>query len=377
MHIQLNSTGDEDAEPELNCQLMDGFAVVVQVLLASIALGSLFIKRHRETPRRPLLIWAMDTSKQALAASMVHFVNVFVSSVAGIDAEGSKNGSTNPCVWYFLNLGLDTTIGVGILYIFLKAVHAIADMLQISDTTSGEYGNPPRFMPWFKQLCLFITAWFFVKLLVVISLELFPFLGIFGKWVLSPLTAIGDPRFQIVVVMLIFPLIMNIVQAWLIDMVIKGDMHKFRRIRSSMDQTEAVAASLGTTGPESQSDWIIGDSTELLQDNDVVEHEEGLNVHENVAPAQLFTRMFRHPQTSYGYRRVQGQRGWIEWISTLFGRNQRGDENRRDFRARAPLSETNLVVYDDDEDTGLHESASASSIEPQMDCKPILGSHSD
>ncbi|OAJ40393.1 hypothetical protein BDEG_24136 [Batrachochytrium dendrobatidis JEL423] len=333
MHIQLNSTGDEDAEPELNCQLMDGFAVVVQVLLASIALGSLFIKRHRETPRRPLLIWAMDTSKQALAASMVHFVNVFVSSVAGIDAEGSKNGSTNPCVWYFLNLCM---------------------RLQICFRSPTPHQEN-----------------------MAIRQELFPFLGIFGKWVLSPLTAIGDPRFQIVVVMLIFPLIMNIVQAWLIDMVIKGDMHKFRRIRSSMDQTEAVAASLGTTGPESQSDWIIGDSTELLQDNDVVEHEEGLNVHENVAPAQLFTRMFRHPQTSYGYRRVQGQRGWIEWISTLFGRNQRGDENRRDFRARAPLSETNLVVYDDDEDTGLHESASASSIEPQMDCKPILGSHSD
>ncbi|KAL2911882.1 hypothetical protein HK105_208665 [Polyrhizophydium stewartii] len=223
----MDSIPDPNSDHEqLNCQLMDGFAVVVQATLASIALCSLFVKRMREHPRRPLIVWAMDTSKQALAASFVHFANVFVSSVAGIDAEGKEGRSANPCVWYFLNLGLDTTIGVGVLYVFLRILHAIADALRITDMESGVYGNPPRFMPWLKQFTLFIIAWFFVKLLVVISLEVFPFFGQFGEWILSPLARTGDPRLQVLVVMLIFPLIMNIIQAWLIDMVIKGKIGK-------------------------------------------------------------------------------------------------------------------------------------------------------
>ncbi|KAI8926283.1 vacuolar membrane protein-domain-containing protein [Entophlyctis helioformis] len=235
---------------------MDGFAIVVQVLLATIALGSLFIKRWRERPQRPLLVWAMDTSKQALAASMVHFVNVFVSSISGIDAEGREGRSTNPCVWYFLNLGLDTTIGVGILYVFLKgctplprhsrsrtwsrastATHHGAWLLCFSLHLSASRSlnnrailqrGHDRFGPWIKQLTLFITAWFFVKLSIVIALEVFPIFGILGVWILSPLAATGDPRLQVIVVMLVFPLIMNIIQAWLIDFVIKGKIGKAR-----------------------------------------------------------------------------------------------------------------------------------------------------
>ncbi|KAH9247740.1 hypothetical protein BASA81_014628 [Batrachochytrium salamandrivorans] len=143
------SDGGSDSEP--NCQLMDGFAVFVQVLLASIALGSLFIKRHRESPQRPLLIWAMDTSKQALAASLIHFANVLVSSVAGIDAEGNEGRSSNPCVCW----GLDTTVGVGILYLFLRGLHYLADVLNIPDTQSGVYGTPPRVFPWFQATLYF------------------------------------------------------------------------------------------------------------------------------------------------------------------------------------------------------------------------------
>jgi hypothetical protein len=151
-------------------------------------------KRHREIPRRPWIIWAFDTSKQALAAFLVHFSNVLISYVAGENPEGS---SKNPCVWYvsllfylkvrdsyiiypsqvlsqrklaifacinrwgrkaaleiasnIMKLSvvkqilLDTTIGVGILYIFLKVLHAVADFLRISDMKSGHYGNPPRY----------------------------------------------------------------------------------------------------------------------------------------------------------------------------------------------------------------------------------------
>ncbi|KAJ3371953.1 hypothetical protein HDU91_004727 [Kappamyces sp. JEL0680] len=90
----------------------------------------------------------------------------------------------------------------------------------VVEIESGIYGNPPRFYPWFKQLCLFLFSWFWVKAIIVLALLLFPFFTNIAAWLLSPLEQ--DERAQIVVVMFLFPLMMNIVQAWLTDRIIKG-----------------------------------------------------------------------------------------------------------------------------------------------------------
>ncbi|RKO87175.1 Vaculolar membrane protein-domain-containing protein, partial [Blyttiomyces helicus] len=211
---------EEDPPQNLNCKLVDNFAIFVQVTLASIALGSLLIKRARENPRRPLVVWGFDTSKQALAAGGVHFSNVVIAYFSGKKSEESAN----PCIWYFLNILLDTTIGVGFLFGFLRGLHYIAGRLHVTEITSGQYGNPPRLTAWFKQFVLFLTAWFFVKLTVVILLDVFPFFAEFAKWLLAPLARSGDTRLQVIVVMLIFPLIMNICQAWLIDTIIRSSV---------------------------------------------------------------------------------------------------------------------------------------------------------
>ncbi|KAJ3288087.1 hypothetical protein HK104_008344 [Borealophlyctis nickersoniae] len=208
----------------VKCRLMDreicllGFAVTVQVLLATIALSSLIIKRHREYPRRPLIVWGFDTSKQALAAVCVHFVNVFIAALRGKESEREDN----PCVWYFLNILLDTTVGVYILYLALKGLHWVVDYYQIPDMKSGEYGHPPRVSAWIRQFLLFIVAWSFVKSTVIFALDTFPILTTLASILLTPLEKSGDARLEVIVVMLIFPLIMNIIQAWLIDTVIKG-----------------------------------------------------------------------------------------------------------------------------------------------------------
>jgi hypothetical protein len=100
------------------CHLVDGFAIVVQVLMAILAFSSLLYKRHIEDPKRPILIWALDTSKQAIAASLVHISNIGLSIVSSW--LGHREG--NPCVWYFLNLALDTTVGVYLLYLFIIVI---------------------------------------------------------------------------------------------------------------------------------------------------------------------------------------------------------------------------------------------------------------
>ncbi|KAJ3216158.1 hypothetical protein HDU67_009885 [Dinochytrium kinnereticum] len=252
---------NDEASQEMQCKLMDGFAVVVQSLLATVALSSLIYKRHREHPRRPVVIWLFDTSKQALAASMVHFANVSLAYLSGSNSHESRN----PCVWYFLNILLDTTIGVGILWVFLRILHGLADCLKMKDMKSGHYGTPPRLTAWFKQLLLFITAWFFVKLIVVIALETFPFFGHFAEWILGPIERTGNPRLQVLVVMLLFPLVMNIIQAWLIDMVIKGKHLGDRRYMDDAESDQGRSTGVSSIGSTADADAaaLLGTTDDL------------------------------------------------------------------------------------------------------------------
>lgn len=87
-----------------------------------LVISSLLFKRHREKPKRPWRIWCVyvfvatlsrahpryrlfDVSKQIVGQMFVHGVNVVVSDV------GSTRTSGNACVYYFLNILLDTTLG--------------------------------------------------------------------------------------------------------------------------------------------------------------------------------------------------------------------------------------------------------------------------
>eukprot|EP00158_Paraphelidium_tribonemae_P009398 Partr_v1_DN28855_c0_g1_i1_m33836 putative Transmembrane protein 110 len=90
----------------------------------------------------------------------------------------------------------------------------------IDGMISGFYGTPPSTRIWFRQLAGFLFCLFWVKVVVVILLQL-KFLSRFAEWLLKP---ISDPHTQLIVVMLIFPLAMNILQFWLVDGIIRNDV---------------------------------------------------------------------------------------------------------------------------------------------------------
>jgi hypothetical protein len=54
----------------------DFFTLAVQMILAFLALGSLYIKRMQEVPKRNLQTWSLDVSKQALGACYAHVLNM-------------------------------------------------------------------------------------------------------------------------------------------------------------------------------------------------------------------------------------------------------------------------------------------------------------
>ncbi|CAB4406652.1 unnamed protein product [Rhizophagus irregularis] len=206
----------EQTPHEQNCVLVDNFAIFVQVLLGAIAFSTLIYKRHRERPQRPLRIWFYDVSKQLLGAGIVHGLNIIVSYIAGSIDGG---GDTNPCVWYFLNIFIDCTLGVFILYVLLKIVDFIVVITGTEGMKSGDYGHPPNVNWWIRQTVAFICCLFVMKIVVVLIFRLCPFLFDTGEFLLG--WTLYNAKLQVVFVMLIIPLVMNIVQFWLVDQVIK------------------------------------------------------------------------------------------------------------------------------------------------------------
>lgn len=49
---------------------------------------------------------------------------------------------------------------------------------------------------WLRQLAIFLTAWFFVKVTVVIVLNTFPFFSQAADWLLRPLHDYGGEKLQ-------------------------------------------------------------------------------------------------------------------------------------------------------------------------------------
>ncbi|CAG8604144.1 16122_t:CDS:2, partial [Acaulospora morrowiae] len=203
-------------EQQRNCVLVDKFAIFIQILLGTIAFSTLIYKRHRERPQRPLSIWAYDVSKQIIGAIIIHGLNIAASYIPGLSKEGVDS---NPCVWYFLNILVDCTLGVFVLFLLLKMVQALVISVGIQGMKSGDYGQPPKVKWWLRQTTAFVFCLFTMKMVVVAIFRLCPFLFDVGEWFLG--WTLHDVKLQVVFVMLIFPLIMNIVQFWIVDQVIK------------------------------------------------------------------------------------------------------------------------------------------------------------
>jgi hypothetical protein len=75
----VNGGAGEGQDEQQWCRVYDKndfFTVVVQLLLAFLALASLYIKRIREVPRRTFRTWFLDVSKQGIGACYAHVMNM-------------------------------------------------------------------------------------------------------------------------------------------------------------------------------------------------------------------------------------------------------------------------------------------------------------
>ncbi|KAF1985880.1 hypothetical protein K402DRAFT_464185 [Aulographum hederae CBS 113979] len=212
------------------CKLLGPFALIVQAALGVLAVLSVVWKRYRERPRRQLKVWFFDVSKQVLGSALLHVLNLLMSMFSSGDFDtavqkaADANGNTpNPCSFYLLNLAIDTTIGIPILVISLKVLHALFAHTALANPPesirSGHYSSPPRTTWWLKQSLIYFIGLIIMKLCVFALFQLLPWIAWVGDWALR--WTEGNAALQITFVMFVFPLIMNMVQYYIIDSFIK------------------------------------------------------------------------------------------------------------------------------------------------------------
>ncbi|KXX80535.1 hypothetical protein MMYC01_202598 [Madurella mycetomatis] len=222
------------------CRLLGPFAILVQLALGALALLSLVYKRWRERPQRPVKIWFFDVSKQVFGSVLVHAANVVMSlftsgrftirvvdpvvAVSGVArrAAGAVVGGgmmmgivarahaeeeyvPNPCSFYLLNLAIDTTIGIPILIVIVRVITRLVALTP--------FGNPP------ESSVIYFCGLMGMKFVVLIIFMVLPWLPHVGDWALG--WTEGNEKLQIFFVMMLFPLIMNALQYYIIDSYIK------------------------------------------------------------------------------------------------------------------------------------------------------------
>ncbi|CCE62772.1 hypothetical protein TPHA_0D01310 [Tetrapisispora phaffii CBS 4417] len=248
--------GDEDED---TCQLLGPVSIGIQVIMGAWIVMSLLMKRNYEHPKRKLIVWTYDVSKQLIGSLLVHFLNLFISVVQEHKANLTfslnigDNGSgdeDDQCDYYFLNLLLDTTIGIPIFWVAFTCIEKLFSYYNFKNIESGNYfttegaavgktSEKPSFVAFLKQLNIFTSGLIVMKLVIFLVLYYFEE---FAYWLANMLLGWSDPwpNFQIFLVMFISPIALNLFQYYCVDNIIK--LHSDHLTQQNAHNFEPITA---------------------------------------------------------------------------------------------------------------------------------------
>ena len=200
------------------CKLLGGtFSVLVQLGLAFLCLLVLSIKRCREYPRRPWLIWFFDLSKQVFSSGLQHGANLLFGHLLAVHS----TFQASECAWYFVLYVITSTAAIFVVWIFMAMINYLVVKRDIRLLRTGEYGTPPSWRPWLAQLLVWGAVGMSEKLLTTFALVV-PFrshLGQLATWLERPL--LHDPKTELILVMIFAPVLLNIVSVIVFDHIMK------------------------------------------------------------------------------------------------------------------------------------------------------------
>eukprot|EP00927_Polykrikos_kofoidii_P077401 TRINITY_DN7433_c0_g1_i1.p1 TRINITY_DN7433_c0_g1~~TRINITY_DN7433_c0_g1_i1.p1 ORF type:complete len:238 (-),score=39.82 TRINITY_DN7433_c0_g1_i1:188-901(-) len=205
------------------CGVLPGFfGLFLQGLLFALCVGTLVFKKYREGPIRTWCEFSLDSSKQFCGAGWMHTMNLVCAVVMGNTLQ-----TGDQCEWYWINIMIDTTLGVYVQYFLLQKMMALLEvMLKEShwqEFNSGHYYNGEGIFQvrWYlKQLAVWLVNVTAMKAIMVAVMVVFATpLESIAHYLLGPF--MENARLKLIVVMIVTPVCMNSLQFWVIDNFIK------------------------------------------------------------------------------------------------------------------------------------------------------------
>lgn len=203
------------------CRVLAGnFAKLVQVLLGLISLGVLLCKFKRDHAGRTFLQFCLDSSKQLVSVGWLHILNAATAVILG---HVTKLSRADECSWYWVEIMVDTTVGVYVEYLLLYCLPGWARGL-----TSGTYFDREGYFlikSYGKQLAF----WLFIVTLMKVTMVGLMIIG--SRFLLMGASVLlsnfqQSPRLELLVVMVLTPAVMNSVQFWLVDNIFVHEREK-------------------------------------------------------------------------------------------------------------------------------------------------------
>lgn len=133
---------------------------------------------------------------------------------------------------------------------------------------SGDYGHPPNVNWWIRQTVAFICCLFVMKIVVVLIFRLCPFLFDTGEFLLG--WTLYNAKLQVVFVMLIIPLVMNIVQFWLVDQVIKKKLEGVKLVDDDFGVEDVFLPEALSDDDDDDDDVEMGGSSISVSSNTAI-----------------------------------------------------------------------------------------------------------
>ena len=222
--INLTDKLEEKKNENAKCEMFGSFGFLIQGILGAAAFSILILKRYIEKPRRPWKIWFYDVAKQIISSVALHLFNLIISAILSSDEQDA-----DACVWYFVTVFLDCTLGAFLSYIFMWLTDGIANSSDWTFLKTGLYyeeykiGNKKNYkLIWKKylsQLGVWLSITLIVKIILLIMLKICKlFLVNLGTFFLSPFS---NAKVRLVMVMIIFPVILNALYFWVVDNILK------------------------------------------------------------------------------------------------------------------------------------------------------------
>eukprot|EP00930_Biecheleria_cincta_P028719 TRINITY_DN20028_c0_g1_i1.p1 TRINITY_DN20028_c0_g1~~TRINITY_DN20028_c0_g1_i1.p1 ORF type:complete len:252 (-),score=38.73 TRINITY_DN20028_c0_g1_i1:61-789(-) len=109
--------------PGGTCELFGVFGILVQCLIGVWCVATLLVMWWLETPRRSLLAWLGDMSKQMVGAGYGHFMNVGVAILFGEAL--TTAAANNQCVWYLVGFLSDIFFSTFLCWLLTTALRPV------------------------------------------------------------------------------------------------------------------------------------------------------------------------------------------------------------------------------------------------------------